>query len=252
MLCYPQMKWALSDDTLRSQPEIKKLMPYDKFGLMAKHFRMVKQSVLPSKQSNNYNPLQNINEGVQHLRQKSLEMWSVGTKLCIDEGCIRSKSKRNQFKIRNPDKPIKMGWTVCKIADKGQFGYTFVSNHIVKVGKKTYANPQNGKNYHLVDQLLNGFKFRGRLVVMDNGYPTIKLLKDAKEQWNTTIIATQRGNTAHMRRNHKANISKVKSFVRGFSNSLHNNSLTVTTGIIITWLPSLTMEYLLAGNFGSR
>ena len=35
---------------------------------------------------------------------------------------VRSKSKRNKFKIRNPDKPVRMGWTVNKIADMGALG----------------------------------------------------------------------------------------------------------------------------------
>lgn len=228
LLRYPQMKWAWCEDPLRSQTEIKKMMCLQVFRLMLKHFRVVRPSSLPAMQSPEYHPLQNINKGVAYLREKSLSFWSVGSKLCIDEGRIRSKSKRNPYKIRNPDKPIRMGWTVCKISDKGQHGGYFIANHVVKVGKKSYVSPQNGKNYDIVDQLLLGLKDNGRSVIMDSGFPTLKLLRDARQLWGTGIIATQRGNTAHLPLSHKENLKSAKRFVQGYSKSLHNEELTVT------------------------
>ena len=63
----------------------------------------------------------------------------------------------NPLKVRNPDKPIRMGWTMC-ISDKGQYGGYFVFSHVVKVGKKSYIHPQNGNNYDIVDQLRAGLK----------------------------------------------------------------------------------------------
>ena len=65
----------------------------------------------------------------------------------------------------------------------------------------------------------------GRLVVMDSGFPTIKLLKDSAKLWNTRIIATVRGNTAHLPKNHGSFMKKAKSFVRGYSQSLHHENL---------------------------
>ena len=137
---------------------------------MLKHFRVVKSSALPPKQSVDYHPLQNINNEVIYLRNRALSMWQIGSKLCIDEGRVRSKSRRNPFKVRNPDKPIRMGWTVCKISYKGQYGGYFVCNHVVKVGKKSYVHPQNEENYDIVDQLTAGLKNSGRLVVIDIGF----------------------------------------------------------------------------------
>ena len=100
---YPQVKWASSEDPLKSQPEIKKTMSLEAFRLMLKHFRVVKPSVLPPKQSVDYHPLQNINNGVIYLRNRALSMWQIGSELCTDEGRVRSKSKRNSFKVKNPD-----------------------------------------------------------------------------------------------------------------------------------------------------
>ena len=222
------MKWAWSEDPLKSQPEIKKTMSLEAFRLMLKHFRVVKSSALPPKQSVDYHPLQNINNGVIYLRNRALSMWQIGSKLCIEEGRVRSKSRRNPFKVRNPNKPIRMGWTVCKISDKGQYGGYFVCNHVVKVGKKSYVHPQNGKNYDIVDQLTAGLKNSGRLVVMDSGFPTLKLMNDSWQLWRTQMIATQHGNTAHMPSNHKVHLKKAKKFVRGFSQTLHHDNITVT------------------------
>ena len=69
----------------------------------------------------------------------------------------------------------------------------------------------------------------GRLVVMDSGFPTIKLLEDAKHLWGTRMIATQRGNTAHLPTNHADYVKNTKAFARGFSRSLHSeNGITLT------------------------
>ena len=203
-------------------------MPLEMFKLMLKHFRVVKQSTLPNKDDESYHPLQNINAGVEILRQKSFSHWNFGWKLCIDEGRIRSKSKRNPYKIRNPDKPIRMGWTVCKISDKGMNGGNYVANHVVKPGKKTHRNTVNGKNYDVVDQLLTNFKDSGRLVVMDSGFPTMKLVRDANNLWNTRLISTQRGRTAHLPSNHRQNLISAKVFARGFSKTLHCSFVHVT------------------------
>ena len=228
LLKLPQVKWAWSDDPLKAQEEVKKTMTLDIFRLMLKHFRVMKPSELPAQDSELYHPLQNINAGADYLRDKAKTYWSVGKKLCIDEGRIRSKSKRNPYKTRNPDKPVRMGWTVCKISDKGCFGGNFVCNHVVKVGKKTYKNPQKGKNYDIVDQLLSGLKDNGRLIIMDSGFPTVNLLKDARQLWETHIIATQRGNTKHLPKSHKKNLSQAKQFMRGYSKTLHHQFLTLT------------------------
>lgn len=228
LIRYPQLKWAWSDDPLRSQPQVKKIMPLEVFQLMLKHFRVVLPSSLPPKENASYHPLQNINNGVNYLREKAVSLWKTGKTLCIDEGRIVSKSRRNPYKIRNPDKPIRMGWTVCKVSNKGQHGCYFINNHVTKVGKKSYVHPENGKNYDIVDQLIVGLKDESRLVVMDNGFPTVKLLKDARELWKTKVIATQRGNTAHLPKSHKTNVKKTKEFVRGFSKSLHCGNLSIT------------------------
>ena len=89
------------------------------------------------------------------------------------------------------------------------------------MGKKSYVHSENGK-------LLSGQKNAGRLVVMHSGFPTIKLINDAREKWETTIISTQRGKTPHMPSNHKDNLAAAKRFISGFSRSLHSNFITVT------------------------
>ena len=126
----------------------------------------------------------------------------MGWKLCVDEGRVRSKSKRNPYKVRNPDKPIRIGWTICEISDKGLHGGYYVANHVVKVGKKSYKYPENGKNYDIVDQLLSSLKNGGRLVVMDSGFSTAHA-RCTKLLWKTRLISTQRVCTRYLPSNHK-------------------------------------------------
>ena len=66
----------------------------------------------------------------------------------------------------------------------GQNGGYFVYNH-------TYKSTQNGKNYDVVEQLLDGLKNQGKQAVMDRGFLMIRLLSDAKEIWETRIICIQ-------------------------------------------------------------
>ena len=103
-----------------------------------------------------------------------------------------------------------MGWTIDKLATRGDMGGHFTWNHLVKVGEKTYTSTNKGKNYNAVDQLLEGLKHQGRRVVMDNGFPTIELLKDAASLWQTQIVATQRGNTAHLPGRHREYLASTK------------------------------------------
>ena len=69
-------------------------------------------------------------------------------------------------------------------------GY-FVLNHLVHTGKYTYTDTSNDKTYNAVDQLLGDQKHRGKTLVLDRGFPTIKLLNDARLLWQTRIVATQ-------------------------------------------------------------
>ena len=53
-------------------------------------------------------------------------------------------------------------------------------------------------------------------------------LREAKDDWNTSIIATQAGNTAQLPAKHSMFKSRCKKYCRGFSETLHNGDLTVT------------------------
>ena len=101
--------------------------------------------------------------------------------MCIDEGRVTSKSKNNHFKIRNPDKPVRMGWTISKLAEVGGKEDNFVSNHLVKVGKATYTDVSKGKTYHMVKLLLTDVIGEGNLVVMNSGFLALCLLRDEKD-----------------------------------------------------------------------
>ena len=67
-----------------------------------------------------------------------------------------------------------------------------------KAGRKTYTSPSCGKIHNIVDQLLDPHKGNGKLLVIDNGFSTIQLLEDARQMWNTQVVATQRVKTAHL------------------------------------------------------
>ena len=148
--------------------------------------------------------------------------------MCLDKGRIVSKSDRKVYKTRNPDKPIRMGWTVNKLEDKGEKGGYFVYNHLTKVGEYTCKDTTHGKNYNAVEQLIRDVKGMGKTVTMDSGFPILKLFKDAKEKWNTSTVATLKGEAAHLPSKHGLFKSRCKSFVCGYSQTLYNGDITLT------------------------
>ena len=77
--------------------------------------------------------------GFLTFARKAQENWVPGKVLALDEDRVKSKSRRNAFKTRNPDKPIKEGWTVSKLGDKGEKDSTYILNDIVKCGSYTYS-----------------------------------------------------------------------------------------------------------------
>ena len=79
----------------------------------------------------------------------------------MDEDRVKSKFRRNAFKTRNSDKPIKEGWTVLKLGDNGEKDGTYILNDIVKCGSYTYSNTDNGKMYNIVDQLISCSDIKG-------------------------------------------------------------------------------------------
>ena len=191
LLGYSQCAWAWETDGLKEQREVKKVMTFKQFMLMLRHFRCTRASQLPSIRSNLYHPLQNIQSGVIKLRDNARALWLLGNTFCIDEGRMKSKSRRNKYKTRNISKPIRMGMTINKIGNKGIIGGYFVYNHLVGVGRYTYTDTAKGKFYNIVDQLTENLKHQGKTVVMDSAFPTVILLKDAKTEWTTRIVSTQ-------------------------------------------------------------
>ena len=87
-----------------------------------------------------------------------------------------------------------------------------MSNHLVKVGKATYTDVSKGKTYNMVKLLLTDVIGEGKLVAMDSGFPTLCLLRDEKDDWNTFIVATQAANTAHLPSKHSMFNSRCKKY----------------------------------------
>ena len=108
-----------------------------------------------------------------------------------------------------------MGWTINNLAEVGEKGGSFLSNRLAKIGKATCTEGK-GKTYSMVKLLLTDVIRQGKLVAMDSGFPTLCLLRDAKDDWNTSIIATQAGNTAYLPAKRSMFKSRCKKYCRGF------------------------------------
>ena len=111
LLGYKRREWAWSVDSLKSQEKIKDVMRRKTYSLPRKHFRTVDHRGLPNRDDLSYHPLQNILNGVNYRR----ELWSTGLEMTNDEGRVKSKSKRNGYRVFNAKKPVREGWTIYMI-----------------------------------------------------------------------------------------------------------------------------------------
>ena len=84
------------------------------------------------------------------MKENFAALCESGSMLWIDEA-VKNKSKRNPYKIRNPEKLIKMGWTIHKIGERGQFGGYAITDHLAKVGHETYTSTSREKTHNYFD-----------------------------------------------------------------------------------------------------
>ena len=142
---------------------------------------------------------------------------------------MKSKSKRNMYKSRQTDKPIREGWTVPKLGDRGENGCTVLYDDIVKCGKFTYTDTRKGKMYNLVEQLLqcSGMIRSGRIIVIDSAYVTTILLKDAALPWGLRFIGTVTAKAAHLPEKFSAAKSVASHWIREYSQTMHCYPLNI-------------------------
>ena len=77
---------------------VQKTINRDTYRTIRKHFSVVDQRGLPDTDDPNYDPLQNILQGLLYLKDKSRELWISGKDISIDERRVKSKSKRNEYR----------------------------------------------------------------------------------------------------------------------------------------------------------
>ena len=103
-----------------------------------------------------------------------------------------------------------------KLGETGQEGGAFVLNDLVKCGKYSHTDTAKGRNYNVINQVLEGANVigSGRLIALDSVYVTTVLFKDAKSKWNL--------------RNFSAIKSRATHWIRGYSETRHHECLNIT------------------------
>eukprot|EP01084_Bolivina_argentea_P107876 192834_1 len=88
-------------------PQLTEIMPRWKLEFFCRNFRITNVKTLPAKNSPQYHSYQNINAGIELVRQKSISLFDLGLFFTYDEGRVTQTSKRMKT-TRNPQKPIKV------------------------------------------------------------------------------------------------------------------------------------------------
>ena len=95
-----------------------------------------------------------------------------------------SKSCRNAFKTRSPNKPIRMGWNVYRLCDQGEVSDGFCLDALVSVGSYTYEDGvhEHGKRYTLLHKFLHD-RQDGTTCSADSAFYCPRALHAAKRVW---------------------------------------------------------------------
>ena len=240
LIKYPNKRWAWSEDPLKKQAKIKKLVTYKTFQAMLKHFAVVRKDRLPRKGTPHY----------FRILLLVLKYWKKILPLYGNlEACFALTKEELKAKARRTPKN-KESWKtdqngvdsiLCKIRERDQFGCYVITDHLAKVGRKTYSSTSRGKSHYTVDQLLDPHKRKDKLLVIDNGFPAIQLLENAEQMRNTKVVATQRGKTVHLPARHQMFLKQTKILLEVSQNSCITTSSPLPTGMTAMPFVSRTM-----------
>ena len=95
-----------------------------------------------------------------------------------------SKSSRNAYKTRSPNKLIRMGWNIYRLCDQGEVSDGFSIDVLVSVGSYTYEDGVHdyGKRYTLLHKFLHDLE-DGTTCATDSAFYCPKAMHAAKRLW---------------------------------------------------------------------
>ena len=70
--------------------------------MLRKHFRLTDPEQLPDRQDNDHHILQNVKEGMEYLRNKTQQLWKLGSCIAIDEDKSLQKVAQKQVQDTKP------------------------------------------------------------------------------------------------------------------------------------------------------
>ena len=113
-------------------PRLSVIMPRWKLRFIERHFRITDIFDLPiDKNHPDWKPYQNIEAGIDMLRNKSIALWKLGNLSSYDEGRVVAKSKRVGTASRNPHKPITNGQDISFVSDQSEYSCGFCWGYII-------------------------------------------------------------------------------------------------------------------------
>ena len=201
-------------------PGLAEIMPRWKLAFLHKHFRITDIYELPEKDSDQWTPYQNIEGGIDRLRAKSVDQWTLGYFLSYDEGRVRVTSKRVVTTTRNVQKPIKFGQDIYFVSDQGQYSDGYCWNHKISQKQWSSTDPNEKRMANLMrqclidDDMING---SGRVISADNKFCNLEFIQECRDNNIGIICASIPSKTAHLSYHHQHCKSEVKQWGRGQS-----------------------------------
>ena len=200
-------------DSTLGDGQFSQTMPRSWFFFLLKHIRITNVLLLPKITDPTYKAFQNIDSGIETLRQNSTKFWKLGKLLSYDDGRVLARSRRQPHRNRVIKKPTaQWGITINFIADRARHSNGFAWSHIITTGKKQPGSYNDGRdtigedkantlNFMrqkiLDDEMISG---SGRVILADNANCDTDFLEIAGQQHIGVIFTCSPYNTKHLPR----------------------------------------------------
>ena len=147
------------------------LMSRDRYWDIRKHLCFYDANI-PHMGDPGYDPYEFTKHTIESILPRIRQYWTLGGTVACDEGRVKSKSRFNPYKVRNPAKPLRYAWELVKLCDRGRFAEGFTWDVYPLFGEHAYRDADDDEPKHItkLDGCLKDIFHTGRTVVVDSHY----------------------------------------------------------------------------------
>lgn len=190
----PSTRLYWSENALLGVPEVKKIMPRNRFDKLTEYFHLNDSTKSLPREDPAYDKLFKIRPLLDVVTVKCQSEYLPGRDVSVDEAMVKFKGRLG-MKQYMPMKPTKRGIKVWECAESAS---SFVINMQVYTGKKQDGGTEHGLGYRVVRDLTQNITGKHHHVYCDNFFTSIDLAQDLLQDQTFTFVGqfVQTGKTS--------------------------------------------------------